>query len=358
MIAGTMSSAGLKEKIILTTLGIGLIFAFLVSLGIGQIYIPLNDIIVILLKPLGLFSETTVDTVHETVLWNIRMPRLVMTVLIGAALAVSGACLQGLFRNPLVEPGLIGVSNGSALAVVVLIVFGGYFSFTRESVGMHVLMPLFAFSGGLVATMLVVQIARFVGQGSIAVLILCGVAVNALAGALMGLSIFYADENQLRMFTFWTLGDLSGASWQGLAYATPLLVLSSLWLLTFQNDLNAIALGESEAFHMGVNVPKVKKAVIFFCALAVGASVSLAGAIGFIGLVVPHLIRVTFHADNRLILPASILGGPILLILADLVARTIVAPSELPIGVVTALVGAPFFIFLLIRSKKKKELIS
>jgi iron complex transport system permease protein len=358
MIAMAMTSAGQKEKVVLATLGVGLVFVFLISLGIGQIYIPLGNITTILLKPLGFFADATVDSVHETVLWSIRLPRLVMTVLVGAALAVSGASLQGLFRNPLVEPGLIGVSTGSALAVVVLIVFGGFFSLTPDNTGMHIMMPLFAFSGGLLSTVLVVQIARFVGQGSIAILILCGVAVNALAGALMGLAIFYADDNQLRMFTFWTLGDLSGASWQGLAYASPLLLISSLWLLTFQNDLNAIALGESEAFHVGVNVPRVKKAVVFFCALAVGASVSLAGAIGFIGLVVPHLIRVTFHADNRLVLPASILGGPILLILADLAARTIVAPSELPIGVVTALVGAPFFIFLLIRSKKKKELIS
>lgn len=345
-----------KTVTILSALAIATTVVFLVALSIGQVSIPLKDIVIILSKKIGLFSSYETDAVHETVLWSIRLPRVLMTVLIGAALAVSGAALQGLFRNPLVEPGLIGVSSGAALAVVTLIVFGQALSFATESIGIGLFMPLFAFAGGFLTTLLVMRIGDQVGKTNIAVLILGGVAVNALAGALMGLVIFYADENQLRMFTFWTLGDLGGANWQSLLIAAPLLILSTLWLLTFQLPLNAIAIGESEAFHMGVNVEKVKKTIIFFSALAVGVSVSLAGTIGFVGLVVPHLIRVMFQADNRLVLPASLLGGPLLLLLADLVARTIVAPSELPIGVVTALVGAPFFIYLLIRAKSKNEL--
>lgn len=354
--ARILLQADRKDSVILTGLSVGLLLVFLLSLSIGQIFIPVSEIVVILFQKVGLFTSYSVDVVHETVMWSIRLPRVIMTVLIGAALSISGAALQGLFRNPLVEPGLIGVSTGSALAVVALIVFGGTLSMQQGTIGMNLLMPLFAFSGGMGATLLVVKIAQHIGRSSVAVLILCGVAINALAGALMGLVIFYADENQLRMFTFWTLGDLSGASWPGLMIAAPVLILSSLWLLNFKNELNAIAVGESEAFHMGVDVAKVKKIIIFFCALSVGTAVSLAGAIGFVGLVVPHLVRVTFNSDNRLVLPASILGGPLLLLLADLVARTIVAPTELPIGVVTALVGAPFFIFLLMRSKQKNEL--
>jgi iron complex transport system permease protein len=200
------------------------------------------------------------------------------------------------------------------------------------------------------------KISEQVGKTNIAVLILGGVAVNALAAALIGYVIFYADENQLRTFTFWTLGDLGGASWENLWTAAPILIFSTGWLLFFPNQLNAIAIGEAEAFHMGVDVEKVKKLIIILCALAVGVSVSLSGVIGFIGLVVPHLIRIAFHADNRLILPASLLGGPILLIVSDLVARTVVAPAELPIGVVTGLIGAPVFIALLLRSKSKQEL--
>jgi len=345
-----------KTSVILLVLAVMLVMTFFVSLSIGQVTIPIKDISIILFKKVGLFSTYKTNSVYETVLWSIRLPRLITTVLIGAALAISGAALQGLFRNPLVEPGLIGVSSGAALAVVILIVFGSAFSLNEGSIGMNFLMPAFAFCGGLIATLVVMKIGSQVGKTNIAVLILAGVAINAFAGALMGLVIFNADENQLRMFTFWTLGDLSGASWQSLLIAAPLLILSSLWLLTFQNPLNAIAIGEAEAFHMGVDVEKVKKSIVFFSALAVGISVSLAGIIGFIGLVVPHLIRVIFQSDNRLVLPASLLGGPLLLLLADLASRTLVAPSELPIGVVTALVGAPFFIFLLSRAKKKNEL--
>jgi iron complex transport system permease protein len=347
-----------KSTFIVTLLAIALVVVFIFALSIGQVTVPVKDIVRILLHKAGLLPSYTPDAVYETVLWTIRLPRLIMTVLVGAALAVSGACLQGLFRNPLVEPGLIGVSSGAALFVVTLIVFGSAAALEQESSKMYVLMPAVAFAGGLLATFMVMKISAQVGKTNIAVLILAGVAVNALAGALMGLVIFFADENQLRMFTFWTLGDLGGASWERLLVAAPVLMVGTAWLLSFQHALNAIALGESEAFHMGVDVERVKKSIIFFSALAVGVSVSLSGIIGFVGLVIPHLIRVTLQSDHRLVLPVSIVGGPLLLILADLAARTLVAPTELPIGVVTALVGAPFFIFLLIRSKIKEELNS
>ncbi|MBX2896995.1 MAG: iron ABC transporter permease [Cyclobacteriaceae bacterium] len=342
-----------KVGTVLGVLAVVLVMVMLVALSIGQVTIPVKDIVMIMLYKAGLTAQEP-DAVFETVLWSIRLPRIIMTVLIGAALAISGAAMQGLFRNPLVEPGLIGVSSGAALSVVALVVFGSAL-IGNAAFGMSVLMPVVAFAGGFAATMLVMKIGQQVGKTNIAVLILGGVAINALAGALMGLVIFYADENQLRMFTFWTLGDLGGATWQKVLITAPVLVLSSVWMLSYQFPLNAIAIGEAEAFHMGVDVERVKKSIVFFSALAVGVSVSLAGIIGFIGLVVPHLVRVIFRADNRLVLPASLLGGPILLLLSDLVARTLVAPSELPIGVVTALIGAPFFIFLLIGANHKNE---
>lgn len=348
------------SRITLTLTGLSavLIAVFLWSLSVGQVTIPVVDILLIFLHKLGLASSYEPDTVYETVLLTIRLPRILMTILIGAALAVSGASLQGLFRNPLVEPGLIGVSSGAALAVVVLIVLGSSLPVYEGFSQMHILMPLAAFGGGLAATFLVMKIGSQVNMTNVAIFILAGVAVNALAGAMMGLVIFFADENQLRMFTFWTLGDLGGASWKNLVVAAPILLFATYRLLRFQHPLNAIALGESEAFHMGVDVEKAKRSIVFFSALAVGVSVSLAGIIGFVGLVIPHLVRVTLEPDNRLVMPASAIGGPILLILADLLSRTIVAPSELPIGVVTALVGAPFFIFLLIRAKRKNDFIA
>ena len=356
MIAGTMVLREQKDVVVLTGLSITLVVVFLFSLSIGQMFIPVNEIAIIFLKKLGLFTSVETDSVHETILWSIRLPRLVMTTLIGVALGVSGAALQGLFRNPLVEPGLIGVTSGSSLAVVAVIVFGASLGLDTHSLGMAAIMPAFAFGGGVIATLFVLQIGKFMQSTSVAMLILSGVAVNALCGALMGLAIFHADENQLHMFTFWTLGDLNGGNWTNLAIATPLLIVSSFFLLRYTNALNAIALGESEAFHLGVDVSRVKKSIIVFAALAVGTSVSLAGAISFVGLVVPHLIRVTLHSDNRLVMPASAIGGPLLLIVADMIARTIFSPTELPIGVMTALIGAPFFIFLLIRSRRKNEI--
>jgi iron complex transport system permease protein len=342
--------------VIIAGFGLALVIATLLSLSIGAVSIPVADILILLFKKIGLYSSQQVDEMHTIVLASIRLPRILMTVLIGGALGISGAALQGLFRNPLVEPGLIGVSGGSAAAVVTLIVFGGTWSLPTEGLIHNSLLPIVAFVGGVAATFIVLRLSNQSGSTNIAVLILIGVAINALAGAIIGLAIFYADENQLRTFTFWTLGDLGGATWDKLVIAAPLLAFASVSLLFFSRSLNAFALGEAEAFHMGVDVERTKMTIIFLSALAVGVSVSMVGMIGFIGLVVPHLIRVLFQPDHRLVLPASVLGGAILLVISDLISRTIVAPAELPIGVVTALIGAPFFIGLLTNAKKKQEI--
>lgn len=345
-----------RNTIILSGLGACLLMSILWSLSIGAVAIPVGDVAIVLLQKLGLFTSAAVDDMHVIVMNSIRIPRIAMTVLIGGALGISGASLQGLFRNPLVEPGLIGVSGGSACAVVTVVVFGSAWALDKEGWLYAILLPASAFAGGVIATLLVLNLSIRQGRTSIALLILVGVAVNALAGAGIGLAIFYADENQLRTFTFWTLGDLGGATSKNLLIAGPLLFGATISLLFFSPALNALALGESEAYHVGVDVEKVKRYVVLLSALAVGASVSMAGMIGFVGLVIPHLIRVLFHADNRLVLPASILGGAWLLIIADAIARTIVTPAELPIGVVTAFIGSPFFIGLLMKAKLNNHL--
>jgi iron complex transport system permease protein len=345
-----------KNAMIILGLSVCLVATVLFSLSVGAVSTPVKDVAVILLHKLGLFSSVESDSMHEVVMNSIRIPRILMTLLIGSSLGISGAALQGLFRNPLVEPSLIGVSGGSAAGVVMVIVFGASWGFATDGLLYNSLLPIVAFGGGLIATFLVLKLSNQMGRTNIAVLVLVGVAINALAGAVIGLAIFYADENQLRTFTFWTLGDLGGASWEKLIIAVPLLIFSSAALLLFSPALNALALGEAEAYHMGVDVERSKRIIIFLSALGVGVSVSLAGMIGFVGLVIPHLVRVLFNADNRLVLPASILGGSWLLIIADIVARTVVSPAELPIGVVTALIGAPFFIGLLMKAKLKNEL--
>lgn len=345
-----------RTAVIITALSIMLVCTVLFSLTIGAVAIPVQDVIIILFQKAGLFTQIEVDSTHEIVLTSIRFPRIFMTLLIGAALGVSGASLQGLFRNPLVEPSLIGVSGGAASGVVLVIVFGTLLALPKEGILYHSIIPFAAFAGGLLATFMVLQLSNQAGKTNIAVLVLVGVAINALAGAIIGLAIFYADDNQLRTFTFWTLGDLGGATAAKLLITAPLLFISIIILLFYSGTLNAIALGEAEAYHMGVDVERAKRIIIFFSALAVGISVSLAGMIGFIGLVIPHLVRVLFHADNRLVLPASVIGGAWLLIVSDVIARTIVSPAELPIGVVTALIGSPFFIMLLVKAKRKNEL--
>lgn len=345
-----------RQALIITGLAMLLVATGLISLTIGAVSVPLTDVIVILLHKIGVASHVQIDSTSELVLTTIRLPRIFMTILVGAALGVSGGALQGLFRNPLVEPGLIGVSGGSAAGVVLLIVFGSTLFLSTDTVLYNALIPVVAFAGGALATFLVLGLGKQSGKTNIAVLVLTGVAVNALAGAIIGLSVFYANENQLRTFTFWTLGDLGGATGGKLMIAAPLLIGSTVVLLLQSRALNAIALGEAEAYHMGVNVERTKRIIVFFSALAVGVSVSLAGIIGFIGLVIPHLLRVLFNSDHRLVLRASVLGGAWLLLVADIIARTLVAPAELPIGVMTSLIGAPFFIALLMKAKLKNQI--
>lgn len=353
---GTLTIVNRRNFLVITSLSglLGIVTIF--SLTVGAVSIPFSDAFIIILQQFGLLTNVAIDETFQVVMSSIRLPRIFMTLAIGASLGISGASLQGLFRNPLVEPSLIGVSGGSAAAVVAIIVFGAGIESLLPGWIFNSLITLAAFAGGAFATFFVLRLSMSSGRTNIAVLVLIGVAVNALTGALIGLAIFYADENQLSTFTFWTLGDLGGATWEKLSLAAPILFIATTCLLVFGRALNALSLGESEAYHMGVNVEQIKRLMILLSALAVGVSVSLAGIIGFIGLVVPHVIRTVFHSDNRLVLPASALGGALLLLLADIIARTVVSPAELPIGVVTALIGAPFFITLLLKAKRKQEL--
>lgn len=336
-------------------LGIVLFFCFFFSLTIGAIDIGFKEILLIVGQQMGLETQE-ISTTQSLVLTEFRLPRLLFTVLVGAALGVSGAALQGLFRNPLVEPGIIGVSSGAALGAIFIIL--GLQKVIGEIPAQYEqwLMPPFAFVGGATTTLLTLKLANYKGQVRTTILILAGVAITSLASAIIGLGIFFADDEQLRSFTFWTLGDLSVATWEKIYLITPLILGSILGLRYHAQSLNALALGESEAFHSGVNVEKVKRSVVFLSALAVGTAVAFAGIIGFLGLVIPHIIRMTISSDQRIVIPASALGGALLLILADILARTAVAPSELPIGIITASIGTPFFIYLLTVAKRKQLL--
>ena len=312
----------------------------LLALALGPLHIPLSHV----LGALGLpFSA---EDFERAAVLQIRLPRTLLALLIGAALAQAGAAMQGVFRNPLAEPGLVGVSSGAALAAVSVIVL------------LHApswVLPMATFAGGLAAAWCVARIAQSLGYTRVSTMLLAGLALNALAGAGIGFLAFIADDLALRSLTFWMFGSLGKAGWQELVLASPLLLGAVLLIPRDARALDALLLGEAEAGHLGVDVERMKRRLLLLCVLAVATSVSLAGIIGFVGLIVPHLIRLWAGPAHRLLLPASALLGAALLTLADLAARTVVAPAELPIGVLTALVGGPFFLALLIRYRNSAE---
>jgi iron complex transport system permease protein len=301
-------------------------------------------------------SEGVLSARDRIIIFDIRMPRAILGFLIGASLAVSGAIMQGLFRNPLADPGLVGVSSGASFGAVVIIVLGnGIAAPLYDALGIYAL-PLAAFAGGLVTTLVLYRIATRNGQTSIATMLLAGIALGALLMAMTGVLIYMADDRQLRDLTFWGMGSLAGATWTKILAAGPIILLSLIVMPFMARGLNAITLGEAAAFHMGVHVQRLKRVAIVAVAAATGASVAVSGGIGFVGIVVPHLLRMAIGPDHRYLLPASALLGGSLLIFADVLARTLVVPAELPIGIITAAVGGPFFLWILLRQRSRLSL--
>ena len=341
----------LSTRPLFIALGLLLVLALWLSLALGPVSLPLGDTLRAALRLLGvpLAADASVQQA-ELILAQIRMPRTLLGLAVGMVLALCGVAMQGLFRNPLADPGLVGVSSGAALGAAVAIVGGAAFGGLPEAFAPYLLSAC-AFVGGLLVTALVYRLGRRDGQTQVATMLLAGIALTALAGAAIGLFTYLADDATLRTLTFWNLGSLNGASY---ARLWPLLLATlavALWLPRRARALNALLLGESEARHLGFDVERLKRELVFCTALGVGAAVAAAGLIGFIGLVVPHLMRLLVGPDHRLLLPASALAGASLLLLADLVARLALAPAELPIGIVTALIGAPFFLYLLVRGR-------
>lgn len=345
--APALSRQRLRARLALAALPLLLAGAVVFATGTGAVHISPAQVLSILLAPLGLPPLAAYEEQQAAVLFAIRLPRVVLGLLVGAGLAVAGTAMQGLFRNPLADPGLLGISSGASLAAAMSVVMGvhlfGSFS-----------LPAMAFVGSLLATGLIYLLAQERGRMNVATMLLAGIAVNALCGAGTGLMTYLATDEQLRSITFWQLGSLGGATWAAVLSAAPLLLVGVLGLPLLARALNALTLGEGNAAQLGIPVALVKWAVVGLVALSVGAGVAVAGTIGFVGLVVPHLMRLLTGPNHATLLPASALAGATLLVLADLLARTVVMPSELPIGIVTALLGAPFFLYLL-RSGRKGE---
>ncbi|GAB3370782.1 FecCD family ABC transporter permease [Azotobacter armeniacus] len=336
-----------RPRVLLIALGLLLSLAFCLSLTLGPLRLSLADSLQALLRLAGVPLDGAGLGQAELIIGQIRLPRALLGLAVGSVLALSGVAMQALFRNPLADPGLIGVSSGAALGAALAIVGGSLFGAGVPPEESPYLLSASAFAGGLAVTALVYRLGRRDGQTRVATMLLAGLALSALAGAVIGLFGYLADDAALRRLTFWNLGSLSGASY---ARLWPLLLATLgmvLWLPHRAGALNALLLGESEARHLGFEVERLKRELVFCTALGVGAAVAAAGMVGFVGLLVPHLLRLLCGPDHRLLLPAAMLAGASLLLFADLLARLLLAPAELPLGIVTALLGAPFFLYLL-----------
>lgn len=320
-----------------------------VGLSIGAVALSPSELIGVL------FGAGEINETLSSVIWNLRVPRVLLALLVGASLACAGAAMQGLFRNPLADPGLVGVASGAALAAVASIVL---FRSVALPVDLHpYLTPIASFTGGMIAALLAAKLASHEGQTRTATLLLAGLAINAIAGAGIGLLIQIAGDAALREATFWLFGSLAKSGWTELLAAAPILLLCLFLLPREARALNVLLLGEAEAGHLGVQVEALKKRVTLLIVLAVALSVALAGIIGFVGLIVPHLLRLCLGPDHRYLLPAAAIGGAALLATADLAARSMMAPAELPVGILTALVGGPFFLAMLIKLRGRTELL-
>jgi iron complex transport system permease protein len=319
----------------------------LLSLTHGAVQVPGGRVAQILVHAV---SSGDSDPMQDAlVITHIRLPRLILGMMIGAALGMSGALMQGLFRNPLADPGLAGVSAGAGLGAALAIVLGdrlpgGFLGLLSFS-----MLPASAFVGALAATSTLYAVGTRGSRTSVATMLLAGVALGALASSFIGILAYASDDRQLRDLTFWSMGSLGGANWAKVTALGPVSALMLAAAPFLSRGLNALALGEAEAFHLGVRLQRLKTAIVFLVAIAVGASVAAAGVISFVGIVAPHALRLVVGPDHRALLPLSAAAGAVLLAGADVLARTLVAPAEMPIGILTAGIGAPFFLWLLMR---------
>ncbi|WP_337189479.1 MULTISPECIES: FecCD family ABC transporter permease [unclassified Gilliamella] len=283
-------------------------------------------------------------------LWNIwlnvRMPRIMLAVIVGMALASSGAVMQGLFRNPLADSGLLGISSGASLMVGLSILFPTVFPPIMMLYGKMVA----AFTGSLFICLLI-YVYSLNAQCNLAKMVLLGVAINAIIGAIMGCLSYIGDEIQLRQISLWSMGNLGKGSWDLVLVAVSLIIPALFCVFKLSHELNILQLGDEDAHYLGINVQRIKRYLLLLCAVLIGTSVAVSGIIAFVGLVVPHMIRLQVGANHRWLLPASTLGGACLLLLADTFARTLVAPTEIPVGLFTSLIGGPYFLWLILKHK-------
>jgi iron complex transport system permease protein len=337
----------INPKTLLLVLLITLPIAMVVSLLSGTVAIPLSS----LWQAIAHLFSSQEPSMDSTILFTIRLPRILLVLCVGCILATSGAVMQGLFRNPLADPSLIGISSGASVGASIMIVLASSWLQSSSVAGLG-LIAFGAFIGGFVATLVVYRLATSEMGTSVATMLLAGIAIGAIAGALNSLLSYFSDNDMLRQISLWQMGNFSTANWSRVIVVAA---IAALLLIMYPRDskaLNALLLGESEARYLGIDVQRVKRRLILLTALGVGVAVAAAGLVAFVGLVVPHMIRLLIGPDHSRLIPASALAGALLLIVADGFARLLVSPAELPTGILTALLGAPFFVALLIQQRR------
>lgn len=335
------------------TLGLALLLMVVLACGSGAMSIPAGEVIATLADVLWQDTPAAARSATQLVVLDLRLPRIVLGLLTGAGLALSGAVLQGLFRNPLADPSLIGVASGAALGAALMIVLGNRLLPGLMQHGGPYMLSLAAFIGALLVSAMIYRFAQHQGQVGLGLLLLAGIAISALVEAGIGFLTFMANDEQLRTLTFWRFGSLGNGNWHLVGVLCMPVLLAGWFMLRMAVPLNVLALGESEAQHLGMAVDQTKKRLLVAIAILVGTLVSATGMIGFVGLVAPHLIRLLLGPDHRILLPACALLGALLVLIADTLARTLVSPAELPIGMLTAMMGAPVFLLLLYRERHR-----
>lgn len=348
--AGATSGRSVPRRLLTGAVGLGMLLMALVvvAASVGPLDISLVHSLSALLEAVGLADSSASDT-EQVVIERIRLPRIVLAMSVGAALGTAGATMQALFRNPLADPGIIGVSSGGALGAVIAISIGA-------QAASSLLLPAFAFGGALGATALVYGIASSGGRVSMATLILAGVAISALFGAVVSAIITFTTNSELqRAIIFWLAGGFDSTGWDDVRLALPPIGAGILVVLVYSRDLNLLSLGDDEASSLGVRTTLTRVTLMVGATLATGAAVAFSGTIAFVGLVVPHVLRLILGPDNRVLLPLSAIGGAVFMLAADTIARTVASPAELRVGIITAFVGAPFFILLLIKNRARAE---
>jgi iron complex transport system permease protein len=342
--AGVPRIRRMKAPLLLGGLAVALAMVVVAGAAFGAYEIPPAQVLGSIAHRLGLDIGPTPGGLGDDVLWEIRFPRVVLAILVGGSLGCAGAAMQGTFSNPLAEPGVIGVSSGAVVGAVAQIVLGFSFAGTWS-------ITFAAFIGGLITVFGVYFGSRSEGRTEVVTIVLTGIAVNALAGALIGLMMFYSTDAELRSVTFWTLGSMAQATWPKVGVVLPVALLGIVFTMTQARALDLLALGERPARHLGVDVEALRIRMMVIVAILTAAAVAVSGIILFIGLVVPHLVRMVAGPGHRLLVPASTLAGGTILVGADLAARTLNAPAELPLGVLTSLIGSPFFLWQLRRTR-------